>query len=157
MEFTRREDRMAISESRRSWSAAEARVAEECEACKNLLIALIHQTVMDTTLDPTQDNSTEIRSAFKFLFRHQSRYFDVLGMDQTLFCKQLLRRMRDLNTPDEQLTPARKKRFWTNFEAQHLDSAPWGNPTISNAPKSGTARSPFRKSVKIYFAERFAA
>lgn len=147
MELARQEDRMAISASPRSWSAPEARSAEECEACKKLLIAVIHLAVMDSTLEPTTTNSTEIRTAFTFLFKHQSRYFDALEMEQTRFRQQLLRCMRDLTTRDEQLTPARKKRFWANYEAQHLGLAPW----------SGVPQKPFRKSVKMYFAERFDA
>lgn len=116
------DDRGRESAPLRAWSESAARLAEECEACRRLLLTVIHQALMDTKMNPTAVNRRTISSAFEFLFDTQSRYFELLGLEQKTFCEQLVRRMHDPTTHEDGFYREEKARFLANYATYHMYS-----------------------------------
>jgi len=61
-----------------------------------------------------------IRAAFDFLFDSESRYFELLGLEQEVFREHFLRRMQNLKTLDKQFSRERKERFLSNYASHHM-------------------------------------
>lgn len=100
------------------WNYHDARAAEEYMAGQRLFAAVVHQALVDATLNPeNRDNAHAVDSALHFLFDTKSPYFDLLDIDQGKFCRQLLLRMDDLNAKDTDFGRARKRQFQLNLTA----------------------------------------
>ena len=128
------EDFSLETEDTAAWSHQAAQEAETDSAYRKLFAAVIHQAVMDTTMDPNTRDATEIYSAFHFLFDQESFYFEFLRLDQRRFTYQLLARMRDLSTPDDQFNRTRKENFLANRTRWMRAKNPFGVAPLADLP-----------------------
>jgi hypothetical protein len=96
---------------------------EQTEACRQLMIGVVHLAVMDACLPPYTNQKgltirAETKSAFAFLFGHGEVWLEYLDMDAQQFRDKLLKTMygNEYTLPIKDLTDLKKRCFKINHK-----------------------------------------
>jgi hypothetical protein len=91
---------------------------QQTEACRQLMVAVVHLAILDACLPPYKQQTglklrDETKSAFDFLFNHGDVWLEFLDMDAGQFRTKLMSTMYG-NRRDPEITDLKKRCFKMN-------------------------------------------